>query len=101
MPTANHPEIFRFRGHDISLEVENRGRVTLHNIPVYMVSVSILPGDIDDPEILFGAGLEAAYADVLQLAHRQPDNEDRVQMGVYHESRYLLIELLDHTCNII
>jgi len=85
MSRANRPQTFRFRGHEIALEVENRGEVTLRNIPVYMVSVSILPGDIDDPEILFGAGLEAAYADVLQLARRQPDNEDRVQMGVYHE----------------
>jgi hypothetical protein len=28
--------------------------------------------------------LEAAYADVCQLAHHPPEAEDRVQMGIYH-----------------
>jgi hypothetical protein len=53
---ANEPGLYNYRGHHIALEVENHGHQNFHNIPVYMVSVSILPGDIDNPEILFGAG---------------------------------------------
>ena len=34
---------------------------------------------------LYLLALEAAYADVLTLAHRAPDLEDRVQMGIYHD----------------
>jgi hypothetical protein len=82
---ANQPQVFHYHGHAIAMEVENEGHIQLHNIPVYMVRVNILPGDIDDPETLFGAGLEAAYADVLQLTHRHPDPDDRVQMGIYHD----------------
>jgi hypothetical protein len=53
---ANNPQVYDYRGQHIALEVENNGHQSLHNIPVYMVTVSILPGDIDNPEILFGAG---------------------------------------------
>jgi len=83
---ANQPTIFHYQGHDIVIEIENQEYVQLNNIPVYIVRVNILPGAIDNPETLFGAGLEAAYANVLQLTHRLPDPEDRIQMGIYHDA---------------
>lgn len=86
MNRANEPRIVHYEGHAIAIEVENVGHREIRHIPVYLVKVNILPGSIDNPEVLFGAGMQAAYADVLELTHRRPHQDDRVVMGVYHEN---------------
>lgn len=80
---AGEPQLVQFRGHQIAIEIQNNGRQQIRQIPVYMVTATILAGAIDNPEILFGAGLQAAYADVLALANRAANAEDFVRMGVH------------------
>lgn len=78
--------VFVYAGQHIAMEVENNGhRVNSRQIPVYLVTVTLLPGAIDDPKILFGGALHAAYNDVLAEAHRHPHASDMVRMEIHHE----------------
>ena len=86
MMHAENPEMLNVHGHHVAMEVENNGhRMNNRQVPVYLVTVTMLPGEIDDPKTLFGAALSAAYADVLAASHRQAHSSDMVRMEIHHQ----------------
>jgi len=72
-------------GGGVAIEVEVLKVTGLNNIPVIQVKASMLPGNVDSPEILFGQGIQDGYATVLQYARRAPNENDTVQIQIHHD----------------
>jgi len=53
-------------------------------IPVVQMRANILPGAIDNPEVLFSQGIQATYAQALRVTGRPMNPEDTVQIQIHH-----------------
>lgn len=83
---VNIPGLDDIDGDPIGVQVTNVAQNDRTGIPVYVVNIGVLPGDVDNPRALFGHALRLAYTTVLQRIHQQPNNEDTVQFYFEHQN---------------
>ena len=88
---ANHiriniPGLEDIDGDPIGVQVTNVAENDRTGIPIYVVNIGILPGDVDNPRTLFGHALRLAYTTVLQRTHQQPNADDTVQFYFEHQN---------------
>ena len=82
----NIPGLEEIDGDPIGIQVTNVAENDRTGIPIYVVNIGILPGDVDNPRTLFGHALRLAYTTVLQRTHQQPNADDTVQFYFEHQN---------------
>lgn len=71
-------------GHNIAVQVNEVTHALDRGVPIYEVRVGMLAGQVDEPRLIFGTALLAAYSYVLQDTHQQPHAEDTAQLQFFH-----------------
>ena len=87
MPSTNAPSIIATAAGNISLETEiidSQQRV--RQIPLVDVRITILPGNVKTPDILFKHALQEGYAAATHFLNLAPKpNSDTVRMLIKHD----------------
>jgi hypothetical protein len=82
----NIPGLDEIDGDPIGVQVTNVAQNDRTGVPVYVVNIGVLPGDVDNPRALFGHALRLAYTNVLQRTNQQPNPDDMVQFYFEHQN---------------
>lgn len=83
---VNIPGLDDVDGHPIGVQVTNVAQNDRTGVPVFVINVGVLPGDVDNPRALFNEALRLAYTTVLQRTHQHPNNDDMVQFYFEHQN---------------
>lgn len=84
MIPANFPGLQNLDGHVVAVQVSNLAQNERYGVPIYVVRVGVLAGQVDTPRFVFGHALKVAYSAVLNHTHQAPDVEDMVQLQLQH-----------------
>lgn len=82
---TNKVQVISTKEGDIGMEVEiltNEPNKHVSTTPIHDVRVSLMPGKVNDPEILFGEAIRIGYSAVLDFYHKTPHDDDQVRLAI-------------------